>query len=141
MNATGKFGSWVFILGILLMESVAFGQQTLDVRLMDTRAGRKLFLLDAGVVQGNASMLIPSYRESTSVSTLHFLPFIGRDLTLYTFADPRVFTEPMDLTSPLRLERESERKISPFTEVLSVMSAGAVGYVAYQHIRRFGFLK
>jgi hypothetical protein len=133
--------SLCFLLGFfLVMGGVAYGQQALDVRLMDTSAGRRVLLLDPGVAGGQVTLLFPSYIKITAVSRLQPLPFIGNDLGFYTPAGPSVFRQPMDPIAPLRLQWESGRKMYPITVVLGAAVTGAACYMAYEHVRKYGFL-
>jgi hypothetical protein len=42
---------------------------------------------------------------------------------------------------PFQLQMASERKLSTFYMVLGAMEAGAVGYMAYEHIKKYGLTK
>ncbi len=44
-----------------------------------------------------------------------------------------------DMLQPLRLQYESEKKLSTLRYVLGMAQTGAVGYLLYRHIKKYGF--
>jgi len=46
-----------------------------------------------------------------------------------------------DMTTPLYQKYLEEPKLNPFRYALRMMQVGAVGYLAYKHIKKYGFLK
>jgi hypothetical protein len=46
-----------------------------------------------------------------------------------------------DMTLPLYQKYLEDSKFNPFTYALGMMQAGAVGYLAYKHIKKYGFWK
>jgi hypothetical protein len=46
-----------------------------------------------------------------------------------------------DMTLPLYKKYLEDSKFNPFRYALGMMQAGAVGYLAYKHIKKYGFLK
>jgi hypothetical protein len=45
------------------------------------------------------------------------------------------------MTSPLYQKYLEDSKLNPFRYALGMMQVGAVGYLAYKHIKKYGFLK
>jgi len=45
------------------------------------------------------------------------------------------------MTSPLYQKYLEDSKLNPFRHALGIMQVGAVGYLAYKHIKKYGFLK
>lgn len=48
---------------------------------------------------------------------------------------------PNNLLSPLYTQYIESTKFNPIRYVLGVAQAGAVGYLAYKHIKKYGFFK
>jgi len=46
-----------------------------------------------------------------------------------------------DMTRPLYQKYIEDSKFNPFRYALGMMQVGAVGYLAYKHIKKYGFLK
>lgn len=46
-----------------------------------------------------------------------------------------------DMTTPLYQKYLEDSKFNPFRYALGMMQVGAVGYLAYKHIKKYGFLK
>jgi hypothetical protein len=44
-----------------------------------------------------------------------------------------------DMLKPLRVQYESEQKLSTLRYILGMAQTGAVGYLLYKHIKKFGF--
>ncbi len=100
----------------------------------DTGSVNRVVLLDPGLSLGRAVFLFPSFPGSE-------LSFQGPSLTfpggpfIGGFLEPRA-----DLMSPLRLQMEKE-KMSPFQMALGTIQIGAVGYMAYRHIKKYGLFR
>jgi hypothetical protein len=122
----------------LIFRIVASGQQAIEIRLTDSSEAKKVVILDPGLSVGRATLLLPSYIGVDASVRHHSLSFLRNDFG--SFAG-RMFQEPVDLISPLRLQREKEKRLFPLMMVLGALEGGAVGYMAYQHIRKYGFLK
>ena len=72
------------------------------------------------------------------------------DSTSIWLATKTIFNQPVyfgfssqnpsvDMLKPLRIQFESERKLSTLRYVLGMAQAGAVGYLLYRHIKKYGF--
>ncbi len=108
--------------------------------LADTAQANRIILLDPGLSLGRAVFLFPSTLGSE-------LPFRDPSLTspggdwgpvgpfIGGVMEPRA-----DLMSPLRLQMKNE-KLSPFQTALGAIQIGAVGYMAYKHIKKYGLFR
>jgi hypothetical protein len=106
----------------------------------DTASVNRIILIDPGLSFGRAAFLFPPSLGSELPFQNPFMtrpegdfgatgPFIG------LASGPRV-----DLMSPLRLQFEKE-KLSPFQNALGAVQLGAVGYLAYRHIKKYGLFR
>lgn len=138
MRTKGTLAAGICILGILAMGGRAYAQYDLGLRPLDAH---RVFPLEGAMVPGKGSLFFTPSSGAISVSMFRPFPPMGSDLISYSPAGPRTFREPIDLISPLRLERENGRKMSALTNALGVVSAGAVVYLAYRHVSKYGFLK
>lgn len=58
-----------------------------------------------------------------------------------TLEEDKLLDNPADITSPLYRKYLEDSKFDPFKYVLGMAQLGAVGYLAYKHIKKYGFLK
>jgi hypothetical protein len=123
---------------VLVFRLVASGQQAIEVRLTDSSEAKKVVILDPGLSLGRATVLLPSFMGIDASVRPHSFSFLRND---FGSVAGGMFQEPVDLTSPFRLQREKEKRLLPLMVALGAIEAGAVGYMAYQHIRKYGFLK
>jgi hypothetical protein len=109
--------------------------------LTDTAQSNRIILLDPGLSLGRATFLFPSsvgtglsYRDPALMFAGGGFPgagsFIGGVL------EPRA-----DLMSPLRLQWASQKNLSYFQMVLGAVETGAVGYMAYRHVKKYGLFR
>jgi hypothetical protein len=64
--------------------------------------------------------------------------------TSYAISNQVVFQSNVnfeDMTLPLYQKYLEDSKFNPFRYALGMVQAGAVGYLAYTHIKKYGFLK
>jgi len=133
------------IVGILLLSFTftlaASGQQRSDLQSTDTASVRRIVIVDPGISLGRATLLLsPSFeRDSLFIfpSFLHLKedfpvgpPFVGG-----------VFEERVDLLSPLRLQMGKESQLRSLQVVLGTVEIAGVAYLAYRHIKKYGFLR
>jgi len=129
------------LLLIFLCSTVALGQQRPDAPAKDTTSVREIMLLDPGVALGKPTLLLPPSFEpgfSFRPPPLFFTgvhPGLPRSLISMDF-EPKV-----DLLSPLRLQRKQESGLQTLYMVLGTVSAGAAAYIAYRHVKKYGFWK
>jgi hypothetical protein len=127
---------WVLIAS----SGAASAQVRAGTAAADTAPVNRIILLDPGLSFGRASFLFPS----PIGSELPFQnPYVTRAEGEFTAAGPFIglVSEPrVDLMSPLRLQFEKE-KLSPFQTALGAVQLGAVGYLAYRHIKKYGLFR
>ena len=103
----------------------------------DTARVNGIVLLDPGISLGRAVFLFPAsgvsnlpfgdtFNPSPSLGWGPAGPFVGG------LVEPRA-----DLMSPLRLQVARD-KLSPFQTALGAVQLGAVGYMAYRHVKKYG---
>ncbi len=131
------------VLVALLLGSAALSanaQRHQDAVPSDTVRPERIVLLDPGLSLGRATFLFPA--ATGSVLPFHDFalsvpqldpgragPFVG------SYLEPRA-----DLMSPLRLQMQKE-KLSSFQTALGAVQLGAVGYLAYRHIKKYGLFR
>ena len=132
----------VVTLALLFMTSALAvkGQVHPGAVLADTAQVNRIILLDPGLSLGRAMFLFPSALGSELPFRDPFLTSPGRDWGpvgpfIGGGIEPRA-----DLMSPLRLQMEKER-LSPFQTALGAIQVGAVGYMAYRHIKKYGLFR
>ena len=118
--------------------SIAWGQGSSQTG--DTVAIGRIILLDPGISLGGPRLLIPpSLLEGSEFLLLPF--FSSRD---YSGA-PQFFAgwqdQKLDLMAPLRLQMAREEKLKTLNAVLGTVQLGGVMYLAYKHVKKYGFLK
>ncbi len=106
----------------------------------DTARLTGIVLLDPGISLGHAVFLLPppavidlpfndGFMQSPSGAWGPAGPFAGG------LIEPRA-----DLMSPLRLQMARD-KLSPWQSALGAVQLGAVGYMAYMHVRKYGLFR
>ena len=132
--------SGILVLALCISVPAANAQEHPPAVTGDTGYANRIVLIDPGLSLGRATFLFPSTlgRE---------LPFHDLSLTSPQFdpgpAGPFIggFLEPRaDLMSPLRLQMERDR-LSPLQSALGAVQLGAVGYLAYRHIKKYGLFR
>ena len=53
----------------------------------------------------------------------------------------RPFRPNIDILSPYLLQREREQEMRTFYSILSAVTLGGAAYIAYRHIKEYGFLR
>jgi hypothetical protein len=126
------------ILAITVFLAVAASsQQQTEVQPNDSAANR-VVLFDPGISTGKATLLLPrSLQGEPSFFIPPFLfsgqvpgvapPFLGG-----------MFEQKADLTSPLRLQMESEARLRTLYTILGTVQVGGVAYLAYRRIKKYG---
>jgi hypothetical protein len=133
------FGTLFFVL--IASTCVVTAQERAGVIAADTGSGNRIVLLDPGVSLGRAVFLLPpslgpglSFRDPSMMFSGDAI-FTGGPLSGGVL-EPRA-----DLMSPLRLQMDREKNLSPFRMVLGAVETGAVGYMAYRHIKKYGLFR
>jgi hypothetical protein len=103
----------------------------------DTSRWNGVVLLDPGIALGRPTLIFPpAFRpETQGGSSLLLQPF--PELGPHLF-DPHAFPK-ADLLSPYVLALQREKQRSTFYTILGAMELSAVAYVAYRHVKKFGF--
>jgi len=73
----------------------------------------------------------------TSISRNFPTSFLGYALT----SEPALPDKRLDLAWQMGFNRNTDDPIKSLRMVLGAVSAGGAAYIAYQHIRKYGFLK
>jgi hypothetical protein len=107
----------------------------------DTAHVNRIMLLDPGLSLGRATFLFPSSVGSGlsfSDPAMMFASgeFPGAGSFIGGVLEPRA-----DLMSPLRLQWAKEKNLSYFQMVLGAVETGAVGYMAYRHVKKYGLFR
>ena len=128
---------------ILLIASAcgATARQHAGAPPADTGTVNRIVLLAPGLSLGRAMFLFPP-----SVGTE--FPFRDPSMTFAGGGFPRagsfiggVLEPRTDLMSPLRLQWAKEKDLSYFRMVLGAVQTGAVGYMAYRHVKKYGLFR
>ena len=117
---------------LLLAVAIAGAQERTGVDTADTARTTGIFILDAGLSTGKASLLLPPelrYEEFGEETPLFLLwrrtsvvpPLIGG------LGEPKA-----DLTAPLRAQWAKDAQLSTLRTVLGTVQISAVGYLAYR---------
>jgi hypothetical protein len=134
-----RFGNILILL--IASASAANAQHHPGVITADTGLVNRIVLLDPGLSLGRAIFLFPpslrteqSFRDPFMTTPAGgFLPggpFMGEAF------DPRA-----DLLAPYRLQVKQDKGLNVFQTVLGAMETGAVGYMAYRHIKKYGLFR
>ena len=134
LSAIGRAG---LLLTALWCWAVPAPAQQESRKTGDTVLTAGVVLLDPGIALGKPVLLFPpSYQPGSEVLPTRFLSptpvyppfFLGPP------AEPRA-----DLLSPYLLGLRRSQEMSTFYTILGAMELGAVAYVAYRHVKKFGF--
>jgi hypothetical protein len=117
------------------------GQVHPGAALADTAHTDRVLLLDPGLALGRATFLFPQSLE-TGLSFRD--PAMMFDGSGFPGAGPfagGVLEPRADLMSPLRLQWASEKNLNYFQMVLGAVETGAVGYMGYRHVKKYGLFR
>lgn len=127
----------LFIISTLAVK----GQVHPGAVLADTAQVNRIILLDPGLSLGRATFLFPSsvgtglsFRDPAMMFAGGWIPGAG------PFLDG-VLEHRADLMSPLRLQWASEKNLNYFQMVLGAVETGAVGYMGYRHLKKYGLFR
>ena len=128
--------SRVILLAALLFVTVpATGQEVSEPG--DSLTTIRVLLLDPGIALGKPTIVFPpNFRPDPDYARSQLLrPFFQRGPS---FFDMRPL-EKADLLSPYLLGLERDKELSTLHTILGAVSLGAVAYVAYRHVQKYGF--
>jgi len=114
-------------------------QHQSEVSPADTARTEGILLLDPGIALGKPTLLLPPWLEpGATLSTPSFLygsmrpglpsSLIGQGI------EPKI-----DLTATLRLQGKRDEGLQLLYSVLGAVQAGGVAYLAYRHVKKYGF--
>jgi hypothetical protein len=94
-------------------------------------------VLDLGISFGKPTLLLPrSLSEHAEARLLALQPMtLGHPPAFLVFPA----SQEIDLLSPLKLQQESAEKFQTLYTILGTAQLGVVTYLAYQHIKKYGF--
>ena len=119
----------------------AAGQERLGVQATDTGSTRRIVILDPGITLGRPTILLPPPVEMASRLRLPSSSIFDVTPAFSSAFLGGVLDEKVDLTSPLRLQMKREADLQPFHTILGTIQAAGTAYIAYRHIKKYGFLK
>lgn len=134
-------GKQVFVILLIASACGASARQHAGAPPADTGRVNRIVLLDPGLSLGRATFLFPA-SVGTGLSftdpAMMFADggFPGAGAFVGGVLEPRA-----DLMSPLRLQWAKEKNLSYFQMVLGAVETGAVGYMAYRHVKKYGLFR
>lgn len=112
----------------------------------DTTVGRtgdsaRVIVVDPGLSLGRPTLLLPpALREERTFAVPPLVEGTGFGAAGLPFLLPGA-PPPPDLMVSYRLQREREQELSTLRSVLGTVQLGAVGYVAYLHLKKRGVFR
>jgi hypothetical protein len=133
------------VMRIALLSSVcalaASGQEEADIRPAVTDSARRVVIVDPGISLGQPILLLPPSVGRDSLFVLPSFLFIGEDTTMPQPFLTTVLEKKVDLLSPLHLQMEKESRLRSLQTILGTVQIAGVVYLAYRHIKKYGFLR
>jgi hypothetical protein len=123
---------------LLVLCSVALQAQEHDTSSIgDTSHAHTIVVADPGIALGKATLLLPSSLQPAG----RFESF------LFSEPNPRIhqpflqgaLAPKVDLLSPYLLQRQQETQLNPLYLILGAMEMGGAAYIAYRHVKKYGF--
>jgi len=133
--------SLTILLLLISCPSVVLGQQGSDTPAKDTTGAQRILLLDPGVALGKPTLLLPPSLESGFGTAFPSLFYAGAHVGLPPSLISMGFEPKVDLASSIRLQQKRERGLQTLYVVLGAITTGAVAYIAYRHVEKYGFWK
>lgn len=125
-----------FILQLVLCSAALQAQVHETTLIGDTSRIQGVVIADPGIALGKAVLLLPPLLPEGRFETFMFTdmhPGIPPPLLHGTFA-PK-----LDLLSPYVLQQQRESRLSTLYLILGAAELGGAGYIAYRHIKKYGF--
>jgi hypothetical protein len=129
----------IVVFVILCSAFPAWAQEKTDTISRDTYSQRMHLLYDPAFPLGRTRLLVPPHLDFEEIH-------MGDDILL-----PRnmwgpsfgggVGQRPIDLTASFRFQLDRQNQMRPLMNVLGTFQAGAAAYIAYRHVKKYGFLK
>jgi hypothetical protein len=115
--------------------------QVPDTTVGPTRDSAQVIVLDPGLSLGKPTLLLPpALREEGALVVPPLVEGAGFGATGLPFLLPGT-PPPLDLMVSYRLQHEREQELSTLRSVLGTVQLGAVGYVAYLHLKKRGVFR
>jgi hypothetical protein len=129
------------LLVLLLAAGSAGFAQAEDTTAVREADSARVIVLDPGLSLGKPTLLLPpSLREEGEFVVPPFIGGMSYGAPGLPFLLPG--TPPaMDMMVSYRLQRAREDELSTLRSVLGTVQIGAVGYVAYMHLKKRGLFK
>ena len=123
------------VLFLLLPHCAALGQTSSPGG--DSARVSGVVLVDPGISMGTPTLIFPPSFQPMPELGMPFIEHAGAGLppNFLDWQNP----PKADLLSPYLLKRESEKKLSTLYSIVGAVQLGAVAYVAYRHVKKFGF--
>jgi len=124
----------------LVLCSVALQAQEQDTNWPgDTSRVHGIIVADPGIALGKAILILPPLvQPDGKFESFQFLdahPGIPPPLLR------GAFTPKAELLSPYLLQRQRDRQLNTLYIVLGAVELGGAAYIAYRHIKKYGFLR
>ena len=129
----------VFLLA--LWSPLLIAQEQLEFVAPDTIPKGGIIVLDPGLSLGKPTLLMPTWLEPGAapgpppIFAGSSRPAVPTQFAAWSL-EPKV-----DLTASLRLQRASDSDLRILYSVLGAVQAGGVAYLAYRHVKKYGFWK
>ncbi|MGB5874747.1 MAG: hypothetical protein WBG01_11460 [Bacteroidota bacterium] len=133
--------SLTILLLLIFCSSVVLGQQGSDAPANDTTSAQKILLLDPGVALGKPTLLLPPSFESGFGTTFPLFFYAGAHTGIPPSLISMGFKPKVDMLASIHLQRERESGLQTLHMILGTVTAGAVAYIAYRHVMKYGFWK
>jgi hypothetical protein len=126
-----------FILQLVLCAAALQAQEQDTSSIRDTSRVRGFVIADPGIALRKAIILFPpSLQHDGRFESFQFLDTpSGMPPPLLN----RVFTQKADLLSPYLLQLQQESQAGSLHVVLGAAGLGGAAYLAYRHIKKYGF--
>jgi hypothetical protein len=129
----------IWCLNILLFVSAAVGtaQELGAIHRADTLTLKILVFPGPRSSLSSPSFLPPARLSDTAIYRDFPTSFLGYAL----ISEPAIPDQRMDLSWKMGITQSKVDPLASFRTVLRALSEGGAAYIAYQHIRKYGFLK
>jgi hypothetical protein len=122
---------------IVILAAVTTAQEFNTIQSADTLLLKKLVFPGPKNSLGRLSFLPPMRLSAAAITRDFPTSFLG-DALLSELPVPE---KRADLSWQMGLSRKNEDPIESFRMMLGAVEAGGAAYIAYRHIRKYGFLK
>jgi hypothetical protein len=119
----------------------ASGQEKADIRPAVFDSARRVVIVEPRISFGEPILLLPLSLGRDSVFILPSFLFIGEDTTVPQPILATVLEKKVDLLLPLRLQREKESQLRWLQTLLGTVRIAGGAFLAYRHIKQYGFLR